>query len=114
MAGHCFDYARVVPLSTPYLDRSDEVIERWSAAAAQIGLGAHYYLNDRFNLTLDAHYMLHLSKHLEYELVETGNGWYVETQAVDQSPAIEGHLLITTSVNYRLFCTVKKNRRNQL
>jgi len=113
MAGHCFDYAKIVPLSTQYLDRSDEIIERWSSAV-QMGLGAHYYLNDRFNLSLAAQYMLHLSKHLDYELTDTGNGFYLETQNVTPGEAgLEGHFLITTSLNYRLFCTSKKYRRTK-
>lgn len=112
MAGHCFDYARVVPLSTELIDRSSESLERWSSAI-QMGLGSHYYLTDRFNISLYAQYMLHLGKHLEYELTDTGDGWYLDTSVDDDHASFEGHLLVTASLGYRIACLSKKNRRNQ-
>jgi len=102
IAGHCFDYAKITPLSTPYLDRSNDEVTRWSSAV-QMGLGSHYYLNDRFNLTFSAQYMMHLGKHLEYELLETDNGYYLETNHDSQAEErIEGHILLTLSLNYKI------------
>ncbi len=103
IAGHCFDYARVTPLSTPYLDRSADEVERWSSAV-QMGLGSHYYLTDRFNLTFSAQYMLHLGKQLEYEIVDQPDGTkYVQTNYdTNADTRFEGHLLLTLSLNYRL------------
>lgn len=103
IAGHCFDYAKVTPLSTPYDDRSDEIVSRWSSAV-QAGLGTHYYLTDRFNMTFSAQYMMHLGNHLEYELTENTNGWYLDTTpaASDPDARLEGHILLTFSINYRL------------
>jgi hypothetical protein len=102
IAGHCFDYVKVTPLSTPYLDRSGEVVTRWSSAV-QMGLGSHYFLNDKFNLTFSAQYMMHLGKHLEYELLETINGYYLETEFDSQaSERLEGHVLLTLSLNYKI------------
>lgn len=103
IAGHCFDYAKVTPLSTPYDDRSNEIISRWSSAV-QAGLGTHYYLTDRFNVTFSAQYMMHLGNHLEYELEETANGWYLDTAptAHNDGARLEGHILLTFSINYRI------------
>tara|TARA_B100000809_G_C15114586_1_gene521911 strand:+ start:999 stop:1634 length:636 start_codon:yes stop_codon:yes gene_type:complete len=102
VAGHCFDYAKVTPLSTPYLDRSLDVVERWSSAV-QMGLGSHYYLNERFNLTFSAQYMMHLGKHLEYELLETTGGYYLETNHnLHAEERLEGHVLLTFSLNYKI------------
>lgn len=103
IAGHCFDYANVTPLSTPYDDRSNETISRWSSAV-QAGLGTHYFLTDRFNLTFSAQYMMHLGNHLEYELEETTNGWYLDTtpSTPDNDARLEGHILLTFSLNYRI------------
>jgi hypothetical protein len=102
IAGHCFDYAEVTPLSTSFMDRSSEKLSRWSSAV-QGGLGAHYFLTDRFNLTLSAQYMLHLGDHLEYEVIPVVNGYYMETNAGgDIEEDLEGHLLMTLSLNYRL------------
>lgn len=104
IAGHCFDYAKVVPLSTTINDRSGEIISRWSSAV-QMGLGTHYYLSNRFNITFSAQYMLHLGKHLDYELEEQTNGqYYLNTNMATQheEAAVEGHILLTFSLNYTL------------
>lgn len=101
IAGHCFDYAKVIPLSTAYEDRSDEVVTRWSSAI-QMGLGAHYFLNDRFNISLQGQYMLHLGKHLEYEIETTPNGNYLNTNSHAEGVGLEGHILLTASLNIRL------------
>jgi len=102
IAGHCFDYARVTPLSTPYLNRTNDVISRWSSAV-QMGLGSHYYLTDKFNLTFSAQYMMHLGKQLQYELVESTNGYYLETfPELKADERLESHLLLTLSLNYKI------------
>ncbi|MGV6860295.1 MAG: hypothetical protein ACWA41_00895 [Putridiphycobacter sp.] len=109
IAGHCFDYAKVTPLSTPYLDRSHDEIERWSSAV-QMGLGSHYYLNDRFNLTFSAQYMLHLGADLEYEIVDDLNGakYLVTGHDHQASTRFEGHIFMTLSLNYKIANLIKK------
>ncbi|HIP37655.1 MAG TPA: hypothetical protein EYG85_12460 [Crocinitomix sp.] len=103
IAGHCFDYAKVIPLSTELVDRSLDEISRWSSAV-QMGVGSHYYLTDRFNITFSAQYMLHLGKHLEYELIEQADGTsYLDTNFDNQAgERFEGHILLTFSLNYRI------------
>lgn len=102
LAGHCFDYAKVTPLSTAYIDRSTESVTRWSSAI-QGGLGTHFYLTDRFDISLSAQYMLHLGKHLDYELEETNSGYYLTTNvAGNAEERLEGHLLISASMNFRI------------
>lgn len=102
IAGHCFDYAKVTPLSTPYQDRSADVVSRWSSAV-QGGLGTHVFLTDRFNMTFSAQYMMHLGNHLEYELEETTSGYYLNTNPTSEPEArLESHLLLTFSLNYRI------------
>jgi hypothetical protein len=103
MAGHCFDYAHVTPVSTPYNDRSDESVSRWSSAV-QAGIGSHYFLTERFHLTFSAQFMMHLGNHLDYELEETSTGWYLDTDPVAHShdERLEGHILLTLGLNYRM------------
>jgi len=103
IAGHCFDFAKVTPLSTPYLDRSADVVTRWSSAI-QGGLGSHFYLTDRFDLSLSAQYMLHLGNHLDYEVQQTGAGYYLETNhhTGTTEVGLEGHILITASMNFKI------------
>ena len=102
VAGHCFDYAKVIPKSTPWDDRSDEVITRWSSAI-QMGLGSHYFLNDRFDISFQAQYMLHLGKHLEYEIEQQPDGTnYLNTNSHNEGVGLEGHILLTSSLNIRI------------
>lgn len=103
IAGHCFDFAKVTPISTPYDDRSGDVVSRWSSAV-QAGLGTHFFLSDRFNLTFSAQYMMHLGEHLDYELQETSSGWYLDTtpSGTAHDTRLEGHILLTLSLNYRI------------
>lgn len=103
LAGHCFDHAKVIPISTPYEDRSGDVISRWSSAM-QAGLGMHYFLTERFNVTFSGQYMMHLGNHLEYELEETASGWYLDTDQTQTygDARLEGHILLTLSLNYRI------------
>lgn len=103
IAGHCFDYAKVTPLSTQYLDRSDDVVSRWSSAV-QAGLGTHIFLSDRFNMTISGQYMMHLGNHLNYELTSVSSDtYYLETDNDHASDErLESHILLTLSLNYRI------------
>lgn len=101
VAGHCFDYAKVIPLSTPYLDRSSDIITRWSSAI-QTGLGSHFFLSDAFDVSLQAQYMLHLGNHLDYEIQNTSSGYYLDTDSHSEGVGLEGHVLITASLNIRI------------
>lgn len=102
IAGHCFDYAQVAPTSTAYLDRSAEQVSRWSSAV-QAGLGAHYFLSNRMNISCAAQYMLHVGQHLDYELSAMGDMYYLTaTPAATGQSETEGHLLLTLSLNYRI------------
>lgn len=103
IAGHCFDYAEVTPISTAYIDRSGEEIARWSSAV-QAGLGTHLFLSNRMNLSFAAQYMLHVGQHLDYELMQAGDTYYLNTtpSAGSNGSETEGHLLLTLSLNYRI------------
>ncbi len=102
IAGHCFDFAKVTPLSTPILDRSNDVVSRWSSAI-QTGLGSHFFINDRFDVSFSAQYMLHLGKHLEYELIEMNDGFYLQTHQDNHADErFEGHIFLTLSLNYKI------------
>ena len=91
LAGHCFDYSQYVDLN----DFSHNA-NRWSSAV-QGGIGTHYYFTERFDLILQAQYMMHLGTHLEYEVVNS------QVQFVKEKGAFpEGHLLITLGFNYKI------------
>lgn len=89
LAGHCFDYTRIAR----YSDNGGE--ERLSSAV-QAGLGSHFHLNERFNLSLSAQYMLHLGA----DIHSSANAGVLTISKKDN--AFEGHLLLTFSLNYRV------------
>ncbi|MCI5058912.1 MAG: hypothetical protein MRY83_22550 [Flavobacteriales bacterium] len=104
-AGHCFDHAIV---SANRLEDGDRPsVKRWTSAV-QGGIGTHYYLTRNFNLTLSALYMSHLGKDLHVEVSNHHNEPGTETEQPHliisdshSTPILEGHLLISLSVNYR-------------
>lgn len=91
-AGHCFDYGGL-RLNQP----NSPTFERWSSAV-QFGAGTHYNLDSRFDITLKVQYMMHLGNHIHAHIRDG----VVEIDD-HQSGALEGHLLTTFSVNYKLF-----------
>lgn len=92
LAGHCFDYTNHVDLGN-----RDNRINRWSSAV-QAGLGTHVNLTERLDVSLSSQYMIHLGTDV-HSHVEDG----VVTFEAHKGGSLEGHLLFTLSVNYKLF-----------
>ena len=99
LAGHCFDYNR----KTAILDPSNTK-DRWGSAV-QAGLGTHLNLTDRFDVSLTCQYMIHLTKEIEAEI--DGN---IVTIREQSSSHLEGHLLTTLSLNYKIVKLWKKRK----
>lgn len=102
LAGHCFDYTKVTPFNTATEDRSAEAISRWSSAT-QAGLGTHFFISDHFNLSLSGQYMIHLGKDIHADIHEH-NGvseLHIEDNASHDN-TLEGHLLVTLSLNIKI------------
>ncbi len=91
LAGHCFDYNQKTLIADASISKS-----RWGGAV-QGGLGTHFNITERFDLSLTCQYMIHLTKEIELEIP----GEVVEEQ--HEHSALEGHLLSTLSFNYKLF-----------
>ncbi|HTA83253.1 MAG TPA: hypothetical protein VK783_09980 [Bacteroidia bacterium] len=96
LAGQCFDYTNV------YSDYFNNSVQRWSAAAAQGGMGATYKLTDHFDFSVIALYMMHLGKHVLTEVNYTEQGEKYLNITTPEGASLDGHLLITFSVNYLL------------
>lgn len=90
-AGHCFDYGGIYR-NGDYKPAA----ERWSSAV-QFGAGTHYNIGSRFDLTFKAQYMMHLGNDVHGH-VHDGQ---LEIEEHDHG-GLEGHLLITLSVNFKL------------
>ena len=97
LAGHCFDYNKKTILSDQSISK-----HRWGAAI-QMGAGSHFHLSERFDLTLMLQYMLHLTKELVVEKNET-----TYDIVAKKGSALEGHLLCTVSLNYKIARLWKK------
>lgn len=100
LMGHCFDYTRVEIFS------SGEMSERWSSAF-QTGLGTHFNLSDRTDLSLNAQYMGHIGKDLHVEVADDGHTTHSHEEELmitsdPHSKSLEGHLLITVSFNVKI------------
>lgn len=98
LAGHCFDYNKMTIYSDPSISK-----HRWGAAV-QMGLGSHFHLSERLDITLMMQYMMHLTKELHPEKKDDVT---YEIVAVKGS-ALEGHLLCTVSLNYKIVKLWKK------
>lgn len=91
-AGHCFDYTEVTQNTYQGLS-----MNRWSSAIHS-GLGTCYNISDNFDVSLSAKYMLHLGKDIHTEVIK-GPADIPEVQITKTSATLEGHLLITLSLN---------------
>ncbi|GIV29449.1 MAG: hypothetical protein KatS3mg028_0515 [Bacteroidia bacterium] len=93
LAGHCFDYNKKTSITSPNVYK-----DRWGSAV-QTGAGTHINLTEKFDISLMAQYMIHLTSDILFK--ENNNG---QPEFYGGSPsALEGHLLITISVNYKIF-----------
>lgn len=99
IAGHCFDYTRIES-SDVYEYRGEVFGERWSSAV-QMGAGSHIKLTERCDFSLNAQYMLHLGNDIHGE-IESHNGLEELHIHTDEGAGLEGHLLVTFSINYKI------------
>jgi hypothetical protein len=97
IAGHCFDLTRFE--SNDLLARHVE--ERFSSAV-QAGLGFHLPLHDRVDLSLSAQYMIHFGKEIVPSVRTNAAGWEYLYLDEENSSGLEGHLLVTCSLNFRI------------
>jgi len=97
LAGHCFDFNRKTAIQDPSVSKS-----RWGSAV-QAGLGTHFNLSEKFDVSITSQYMIHFTNDLEAQI----NGNRV-TDIVNKNSTLEGHLLTTFSLNYKLFRLWKK------
>jgi opacity protein-like surface antigen len=95
LAGHCFDYTKVSKNNSGFYK------DKWSSAV-QAGLGAHYNITDRMDISLTAQYMMHLGYDIHAEVYELDGKKDVFIEK-EKNRGVEGHLLINMSLNVKLF-----------
>lgn len=92
MVGHCFDYNEKTDIKHPWNTKN-----RWGSAI-QSGIGAHFWLTDKFDISLTTQYMIHLTKEIEAH-------YGVNDEVIierSKHNTLESHILTTVSLNYTL------------
>ncbi len=89
--GHCFDYGGIYRNGD-----TSPVAQRWSSAV-QAGFGTHWNITPRFDITAKCQYMMHLGNDVHGHV---RNG-VLEVEEHNHG-GIEGHLLFSFSVNFKL------------
>lgn len=100
LAGHCFDYTQVHDFSTFYSYGAQQY-DRWSSAV-QLGLGTHWQLSTKADLSLSAQYMIHFGNDIHAEVHQVHGE---DVLHIDSSPGkegFEGHVFLTLSFNIHI------------
>lgn len=90
LAGHCFDYNRKTIIE------NGEFKDRWGSAV-QMGIGTHFNLTERFDISLSFQYMIHLTTELHAEMDSNPIEIIEEKHAT-----LQGHMLSTVSMSYKI------------
>lgn len=91
LAGHCFDYT----MQKDNLNRNN-FAERWSSAV-QAGIGSHFNLTKRFDISTTLQYMIHMGTDIH---AEKENGVVVFNK--EKGVNLEGHIFFNLSLNYKI------------
>lgn len=97
LAGHCFDWTYFE--STDFIENN--AANRFSSAV-QAGIGFHLPLHNRIDVSMSAQYMIHLGEEIitETRTSTTGKPFlYIDNE---QAEGLEGHLLVTVSLSFRV------------
>lgn len=92
VAGHCFDYNNKIIIANPQIFK-----DRWGSAV-QTGIGFHYNITERFDISLSSQYMIHLTNAIELDNIDGQLSFHEHSHN-----SLEGHLLTTVSINYKIF-----------
>lgn len=92
LAGHCFDYTRIVENAN-----RNNMMERWSSAV-QGGAGVHLNLTERLDLSIVGQYMVHLGTDVHADLHEDGAVHFHR----EKGASLEGHMLFHVGINYKI------------
>lgn len=91
LAGHCFDYTN----QKDNLNKNN-FAERWSSAV-QAGLGTHFNLTKRFDVSTTLQYMIHMGTDIH---ADKHDGVVVFEK--ESGVNLEGHLFFNLSLNYKI------------
>ncbi len=103
IVGHCFDNTKISTTNTGKANYHPQSESRLSAAT-QLGLGTNINLSKNFNLSLSSQYMVHLGDdiHADIHNEEGIREIHIEKEG-GGNLALDGHVLFTISINYKIF-----------
>lgn len=93
LAGHCFDWTKVVSKTSPFSS-----MKRMSSAI-QAGAGFHLNLSPRLDLSFVSQYMIHLGGDVHAHRHSDGTVGFEK----ENGAGLEGHLLFHIGINYKIF-----------
>ncbi len=91
LAGHCFEYLKFTDNDNPA-----NFAERWSASV-QGGVGTHFNITKRFDISATAQYMVHFGTK-----IIANNAENVTTFTKEKGSGIHDHILLHVSLNYKI------------
>ena len=100
LAGHCFDWTYFE--TNDLLEREEGNSGKRFSSAVQAGIGFHLPLHDRVDLSASAQYMMHFGSELVTEVRTNAGGHQYLYVDEETSSGLEGHLLVTCSLNFRI------------
>jgi hypothetical protein len=97
LAGICIDYTKFQITTGKNYTSGPTFLERYSFAV-QAGCGATLPVSDRLDLSLEAHYMLHIGTDVDIEM-SGENVRLIKLKGTN----LEGHLVLALSMDFKLF-----------
>lgn len=110
LGGFCGDYTKLSSnlyfddIQNSYIKKTND---RWSFAT-QLGLGTHYNITKRFDISINVQYVLHFGKDLDAEIKINSIGEKFMWVPDEPENALEGHTFLTISANFVVFDCSKK------
>jgi hypothetical protein len=100
LAGICIDYTKFSITNGKNTTGGPTWLERYSFAV-QAGVGVTLPVSDRLDVSLEAHYMLHIGTCLGIDL--KGDEVRLLQMQPQQSLCLEGHYVLALSMDFKLF-----------
>jgi opacity protein-like surface antigen len=105
MGGFCGDYTKIETnlyfddIENSYITESKD---RWSFAT-QLGIGTHYNITEKFDISFSSQYVLHFGADLHSESETNSLGQEYLHIHQEEGGGLEGHWFLTISANFVFF-----------
>lgn len=90
--GHCFDFTQI-----GIVNSLQKPLKRWSSAL-QLGIGTHFLVSKKFDISIGSQYMIHLGNDIDTKI----SNEQIVIEQKNGNISWEGHWLNTISINYKI------------